>query len=135
MKQAWDGRIKADARHLPIADESVQCIVTSPPYWGLRDYGSRDQIGLERTLEEYVETMRAVALELWRVLKSDGTLWLNLGDCYHSGDAHRWKKSELQRGNRGNAETVRPNRLPQLGLKDKDLCGVPWRVAFALQSD
>lgn len=80
----WDGRIKADARFLPIASDSVQCIITSPPYWGLRDYGNPDQIGLEATPHEYVNVICEVAVELWRVLKPDGTLFLNLGDCYVS---------------------------------------------------
>ena len=125
-----------------LEDESIQCVVTSPPYWGLRDYGCDGQLGLERTPEEYVERLVGIFREVRRVLRGDGTVWLNLGDCYHSGDrggyrkdAYRWEKSELQRGNRGNAKTIRPNRLPQSGLKDKDLVGIPWRVAFALQAD
>lgn len=122
--------------------ESVHCVVCSPPYWGLRDYGVPGQIGLEAGYAEYVDKIVEVFGDVRRVLRKDGTVWLNLGDSYHSGDrggyrndAHRWEKSELQRGNRGNAETIRPNRLPQVGLKDKDLCGIPWRVAFALQAD
>lgn len=134
------GDVRDVLKELP--DESVHCCVTSPPYWGLRDYGFDGQIGLEPTIEEYVEKILSVFQEVKRVLSDDATLWLNIGDCYHSGDrggwrgdAHRWEKSELQQGNRGNAATVRPNRLPQAGLKDKDLVGVPWRVAFALQAD
>jgi DNA modification methylase len=133
---------RADARALPLRDGSVQCCVTSPPYWGLRDYGTPGQLGLESTHTEYVAHMVEVFREVRRVLRDDGVLWLNLGDCWHSGDRggwrgdhHRWEKSELQRGNRGNADGVRPNRLQQEGLKDKDLCGMPWRVALALQSD
>jgi DNA modification methylase len=125
-----------------LPDQSVHCVVTSPPYWGLRDYGVAGQIGLEPNYQDYVVTLVAVFREVQRVLRDDGTLWLNMGDCYYSGDrgdyrndAHRWENSELQCGNRGNADTVRPNRLPQNGLKSKDLVGIPWRVAFALQAD
>jgi DNA modification methylase len=136
--------IQGDCRELlkTLPDGSVQCVVTSPPYWGLRDYNVDAQLGLERTYGEHVENMVAVFREVRRVLRSDGTLWLNYGDSYYSsdrggwrGDAHRWEKSELQKGNRGNASTVRPNRLLQEGLKSKDLVGMPWRVAFALQAD
>ena len=120
-------------------------MVTSPPYWGLRDYSVKGQIGLEPTLEGYVSTMVNVFREMRRVLKRDGTVWLNLGDCYHSGDrggyrldSHRWGKSELQAKRRdrgGSGIPAAPNRLPQKGLKDKDLIGIPWRVALALQAD
>lgn len=118
----------------------VKCVVTSPPYWGLRDYGVDGQLGLERTYPEYIANMVEVFELVRQLLADDGTLWLNLGDCYYSGnrggyrnDAHRWENSELQKHNRGNAATIRPNRLPQDGLKDKDLVGIPWRVAIALQ--
>lgn len=134
--------IRADARAIPLRDATVQCCVTSPPYFAQRDYGVAGQIGLERTVGEYVAVMVEVLREIRRVLKPDGVLFLNLGDCHYSsdrggwrGDAHRWEKSELQRHNRGNANTVRPNRMPQAGLKDKDLIGVPWRVALAAQAD
>ena len=134
--------IRGDARALPLKDETVQVCVTSPPYFAQRDYGIAGQIGLERTVEGYVSVMVEVLREIRRVLKSDGVLFLNLGDCHYSsdrggwrGDAHRWEKSELQRHNRGNASTVRPNRMPQDGLKDKDLIGIPWRVALAAQGD
>src|SRR5437667_9506835 len=84
----WDGRIVADAKHLPIASESVQCVVTSPPYWGLRSYAVSDErkpsvIGGEETVDAYVESIREVFREVWRILRDDGTLWLNLGDCYN----------------------------------------------------
>ncbi len=91
-------------------DESIQCVMTSPPYWGLRDYGIEGQIGLEPTPEAYVEKMVEVFREVRRVLRDDGTLWLNLGDCY-ARSRSAW------------------------GLKPKDLVGIPWRVAFALQAD
>jgi DNA modification methylase len=112
-----------------LPDESVHCCVTSPPYWGLRNYGVVGQIGLEPTFAEYIETMRAVFAQVWRVLRKDGTLWLNLGDSYASA----WvcnRRSVVGNGKRDN----RPNRLVD-GLKEKDLCGIPWRVAFALQAD
>lgn len=76
---------RADARSIPLADESVQCVVTSPPYWGLRDYGFPGQLGLEATPEAFVASMVAVFREAWRVLRHDGTLWLNLGDTYATG--------------------------------------------------
>ena len=91
-------------------DESIQCVMTSPPYWGLRDYGIEGQIGLEPTPEEYVQKIVAVFREVWRVLRHDGTLWLNYGDCY-ARSRSTW------------------------GLKAKDLVGMPWRIAFALQAD
>lgn len=137
--RSWDGRIRADARRLPITSESVQCIVTSPPYWGLRDYGNSDQIGLERTPEEYVESLRSVALELWRVLKTDGTLWLNLGDCFATGGGSVGRApgggDQGERFIRAGMIGTQPNRMPIPGLKSKDLIGIPWRVAFALQAD
>ena len=77
--------VKADAMHIPLRDKSVQCVVTSPPYWGLRDYGNEGQLGLEKTPEEHVENMVKVFREVKRVLRDDGTLWLNCGDCYAQG--------------------------------------------------
>lgn len=91
-------------------DESIQCVMTSPPYWGLRDYGIEGQIGLEPSPEEYMQKIVAVFREVRRVLRHDGTLWLNYGDCY-ARSRSTW------------------------GLKAKDLVGMPWRVAFALQAD
>ena len=113
-------------------NESVNCVVTSPPYWGLRDYGVDGQIGLERTPEEYVGRMVEVFREVRRVLREDGTLWLNLGDSFAgrcgSRDPEKWPKQS-----RNDHMPVHAKR--HAGLKPKDLCGVPWRVAFALQSD
>lgn len=77
--------IRADARALPLRDGCVNCVVTSPPYWGLRDYGTTDQIGLEATPDDYVESIVRVFVEVWRVLRDDGVVWLNLGDCYATG--------------------------------------------------
>lgn len=169
--------------------ESIQTCVTSPPYWGLRDYGHPEQLGLERTPYEYVENLVAVFREVRRVLRDDGTLWLNLGDCYATGagkvgehpgggeQGARWRGDvdrvrDDKRGYRGErlvntnggdvarpktngrgsraghegkhaygeggvgvGPMTQPNRMPIEGLKPKDLVGVPWRVALALQSD
>jgi DNA modification methylase len=108
-------------------------VVTSPPYWGLRDYGVAGQLGLEPTIGFYVEHMVEVFREVRRVLRDDGTLWLNLGDSYASS----WSCSRRnQIGNGSLADGKREARPPRLsGLKGKDLCGIPWRVAFALQDD
>ena len=130
---------RADARSMPLPDNSVDCVITSPPYWGLRDYGSSDQIGLEPTPEEYVTQMVEVFREVWRVLKPHGTLWLNLGDSYASDSSGKRTAGMNERtgrspGNRkqgnGDQRRERVNRL-----KPKDLVGIPWRVAFALQAD
>lgn len=112
---------------------SVQTCVTSPPYWGLRDYGHADQLGLEPTPEEYVANMVEVFRHVKRVLADDGTLWLNLGDTY---SAQRWTgKNEGQPINnkRDGHRDLNPVRLS--GLPPKNLVGIPWRVAFALQAD
>src|SRR5688572_27156005 len=164
-----------------LAEKSVQACVTSPPYYGLRDYGTAswmygdpmcdhllnklsstkstlhvrpeqkkmetgipykdtcgkcgavrvdDQIGLESTPEEYVKTMVGVFREVWRVLKDDGTLWLNLGDSYASSWASG-RRSVIGQGSRTN----RIDRLAGTDLKEKDLIGIPWMVAFALRAD
>jgi len=113
---------------------SVDCIVTSPPYWGLRDYDVEGQMGLELTPEEYIANMVAVFQAAKRVLKKEGTLWLNLGDCYYNyrpGDKAR--QHSIASGKRGEPESKgkREHKVP--GLKEKDLVGIPWRVALALQ--
>ena len=112
-------------------DGSVQCVVTSPPYWGLRDYGVDNQLGLEETPEEFVENLVKVFREVRRVLKDDGTVWLNLGDSYSSGG----RTSTINQSLRGdkNYGVTRPK--PNKEIKPKDLIGILWRVAFALQSD
>lgn len=126
-------------RELP--DESIQCCVTSPPYWGLRDYGVEDQLGLEKTPEEYVAKMVEVFREVRRVLRDDGTLWLNLGDSYAGGGNYRGVNpdtlSEKQGSNRASHGLNQKCGIVDLppGLKPKDLVGIPWRVAFALQAD
>jgi DNA modification methylase len=114
-----------------IPDQSVQTCITSPPYWGLRDYGKGDQIGLEETPEQYVDQMVQVFREVWRVLKDDGTLWLNIGDSY-AGNMSR--ASNNGRAGFGSEREGVFSRMPD-GLKPKDLIGIPWRLAFALQAD
>lgn len=111
--------------------ESVDCCITSPPYWGLRDYGVEGQLGLEKTPEEYVSKMVEIFGEVRRVLKDEGTLWLNLGDSYAGGGRGcNTPKQKSNRGTRGMPDSIVPD-----GLKQKDLVGIPWRVAFALQKD
>jgi DNA modification methylase len=129
--------IEADAREIPLADGSVQCCVTSPPYWGLRDYGHDGQIGLEPTLAEYLRTMVAVFGEVRRVLRDDGCLWLNMGDGFHNGDkgGHPRSTTGKQATSRGTVKGLTPNRLPQEGFKPKDLLMQPHRLAIALQED
>ena len=150
----------AGLRTLP--DASVHCCVTSPPYWGLRDYGHDGQIGLESTPEAYVARMVEVFREVRRVLRDDGTLWLNLGDSYAAQRSGTAMPAETLaggcggqvvdgRGSRGRGD-VEPDAVAggarratgsgpkhrdaaAIGLKHKDLVGIPWRVAFALQAD
>ncbi len=110
--------------------ESVRTVVTSPPYWSLRDYEIGDAFGRDDTLRDYVGSIVADFRKLRRVLKEDGTVWLNIGDAYTSGN-RRYRAPD--RKNRARAMSVRP-RTPR-GLKPKDLIGLPWRVAFALQED
>jgi len=127
-------------RSLP--DQSVHTCVTSPPYWGLRDYGKDEQIGLEQTPEAFVEALLNVFREVKRVLRDDGTLWLNLGDSYASGKArYSTKEQTIAGGGRNDAKLgdlqngKRACVKHHEYLKDKDLVGIPWLVAFALQRD
>lgn len=136
--------------------ESVNCCVTSPPYYALRDYGVAGQIGMEPTLQEYLDTMVGVFREVWRVLRPDGTCWVNMGDTYASGGdrggqgaggkmadravvaARTGRGGRLASPKHASAEASAfcgPNQFPQDGIKPKDIMGVPWRVAFALQAD
>jgi len=135
----------AGLRTLP--DASVHCCVTSPPYWGLRDYGHDGQIGLESTPEAYVASMVEVFREVRRVLRDDGTLWLNLGDSYAGSWGNQGRKETRGTHRPINGPMITPvsdGRYPSKesntgacppGLKPKDLVGIPWRVAFALQAD
>ena len=109
MNKIIVGDVRDKLKTLP--DKSVQCVVTSPPYWGLRDYKNDNQIGLEKTFTEYVKNLTSIFNEVKRIIKDDGVLWLNLGDTYAS-------KDDLTNG-----------------IKGKNLIGIPWRVAFALQED
>jgi DNA modification methylase len=170
-------------RTLP--DASVHCVVTSPPYWGLRDYGTAQweggdpncdhsperqgsrfatpvsakqasntgsgtaarcdcdcgarridqQIGLEASFTDYIETMRSVFREVWRVLRDDGTLWLNMGDCYAAAQNGRSARDTKVYGSDDRTFRDKPFSTVGNGLKPKDLCGIPWRLAFALQAD
>ena len=117
-------------RTLP--DSSVHCVVTSPPYWGLRAYGGDDgMIGLESTFEEHLERLVEVFREVWRVLRTDGTLWLNYGDAY-AGNGKAGGGAGLQRTNRGSR--TRYSAMPA-GVQPKSLIGMPWRVAFRFQEE
>ena len=121
------GDCRDTLRTLP--DASVHCCVTSPPYFGLRDYGNARQIGLEATPAEYVAQMVAVFQEVRRVLRDDGTLWLNLGDSY----AGAGYSNHAITGGAQVADGGKQRHLTRTGMKNKDLMGIPWRVAFALQ--
>ena len=115
-----------------LEEKSVNTCVTSPPYWGLRDYGNGDQLGQEETPEKFVENLVNVFREVRRVLRDDGTVWLNIGDSYNGSGGQGTKPNimskEAAEGRGGKAIKVN-------GIKPKDLIGIPWRVAFALQAD
>lgn len=113
-----------------IPSESVQSVITSPPYWGMRDYEMAGQIGAESDLIEYLDSLISVFREVKRVLKIDGTLWINIGDGYTSGN-RKYRASDKK--NPARQMQNRPD-TPE-GLKPKDLIGIPWRLAFALQQD
>lgn len=114
-----------------VEPETVQCCVTSPPYFGLRDYGVAGQMGLEETPQAYVEQLVEVFREVRRALRPDGVLWLNLGDSYAGGgcgerDPERWPKQSRN-------DHMPRHMKKRTGLKPKDLIGIPWMVAFALR--
>src|SRR6185436_12435687 len=120
--------------------ESVHCCVTSPPYYGLRDYGCAGQIGLETTPDEYIAALVAVFREVRRVLREDGTLWLNIGDSYSGSWGNQGQTGQLTKRSVASARQFRgkPDTSPTKHiqeLKPKNLIGIPWRVAFALQAD
>lgn len=118
-----------------IPNDSVNCVVTSPPYFGLRDYGMDGQIGLEETPKQFIEKMVNVFREVKRVLKKDGTVWLNIGDSYNGvgRKVEQTDNSPKQKTNRG-AQTQAAKKLLD-GMKPKDLIGIPWMLAFALRAD
>jgi DNA modification methylase len=112
--------------------DSVHCCITSPPYWALRDYGIPGQIGQEDNPVEYVERLCAVFAEVYRVLRPDGTFWLNISDTYcGTGDKADYFDPKNPKGRTGQKK-AKNYQIP--GLKRKDLCGIPWRVAFALRN-
>jgi DNA modification methylase len=121
-----------------LPDASVDCVVTSPPYWGLRDYGGEaEQIGLEGSPAAYVEALRQVFAECARVLKPTGTCWVNLGDSYYSGKGSPGAGTvdPKQPGRTARRNGGNPLDGPSFGIPRKSLVGIPWRVAFALQDD
>lgn len=111
-------------------NDHFQSCITSPPYWGLRDYGVPGQIGAETTVDEYIENLVNIFREVRRILKDNGTLWLNIGDSYTSG-GRTWRDPDKKNAARGMSYRA---PTPE-GLKSKDLIGVPWKIAFALQAD
>jgi DNA modification methylase len=135
----------AVSRLAELPDGSVRTCVTSPPYWGLRDYGNDGQLGLETTPQEFVENLCKVFDEVWRVLADDGTLWVNLGDSYFStqaggGNAPSRKSTLTTNGGRGpqpgdkyEASRLMPSRRVFPDVRSKNLVGIPWRFAFAMQ--
>jgi DNA modification methylase len=141
MIRALSGDCRAILPTLP--DESVHCVVTSPPYWGLRDYGVPGQLGLEPTHTEYVDAMVAVFREVRRVLRKDGTCWLNLGDSYAAQAAGRCSDDPMRTSTLGGGKktqevgraTKERRQYKNSVLPIKNLIGIPWRVAFALQAD
>lgn len=141
-----DTVIQGDCREIlkTLPDQSINCCVTSPPYYGLRDYGMDEQIGLEQTPEEFIQELTEVFREVRRVLRDDGTLWLNMGDSYWGSGSRGYdftgkltEASKLQEGSKG---TINLSNIPKLignvnGYKNKDLIGIPWMLAFALRND
>jgi len=119
-----------------LPEKSVQTVVTSPPYWGLRDYGNNEQLGLELNPDDFIENLCKVFDEVWRVLKDDGTIWVNLGDSYSSFRDSKAVPDTLREGDgtkvKG-ASDRNPESSRSAGLKHKDLVGIPWRFAFAMQ--
>lgn len=116
-------------------DESVHCVVTSPPYWGMRDYDMAGQIGLERSPADWLASLVPMFTEIRRVLRRDGTMWLNIGDCY-ANDGKWGGETGGKQAYLGDSNRKRVGREKRVtGLKPKDLVGLPWKLAFALQAD
>jgi site-specific DNA-methyltransferase (adenine-specific) len=138
IKMILIGDVREKLKELP--DQSVNCCVTSPPYWGLRDYGNDGQIGLEQTPDAFIAELVAVFSEVKRVLRDDGTLWVNIGDCYGNGSLGR-NDADNDIGGRGGNKlgSGNPGRQGSIktvtGLKQKNLVGIPWMLAFALRAD
>jgi DNA modification methylase len=116
-----------------LLDQSVNCVVSSPPYWGLRDYGNDGQIGLEQEPEDFINELVSVFREVKRVLRDDGTLWLNIGDSY-SGSGKGTAGNLGKKHNERHLEHKTGGLIPS-GTKPKDLVGIPWMLAFALRAD
>lgn len=131
--------IRGDSRRLPIADRSVHCVVTSPPYFALRDYGVTGQLGLEPTPRAYVQAMLQVFAEVHRVMRDDATLWLNIGDSFFGGgySNHAVNGEEWKTAMNGDKRRSRQQDLKRANpqLKPKDLIGIPWMLAFALRDE
>ena len=125
------GDVREQLKQLP--DQSVNCVVTSPPYWGLRDYGNDGQIGLEQEPEDFINELVSVFREVKRVLRDDGTLWLNIGDSY-SGSGKGTAGNLGKKHNERHLEHKTGGLIPS-GTKPKDLVGIPWMLAFALRAD
>lgn len=136
MNQCFIGDCRATMARLAAEGVQVQTVVTSPPYWGLRNYNIDGQLGLEETPEEYVDNMVDVFNHVWNLLRDDGTLWLNLGDSYYNyRPGKQARQGENSIAGREVAEVDSGKRSRKIiGLKEKDLVGIPWRVAFALQA-
>jgi len=141
--QNWElhvGDCRKILQELPAG--SVQCCVTSPPYWGLRDYqtpplewgGWSGSLGLEPTIEMYIDHMVEIFADVWRVLRDDGTVWLNLGDSYASQGGANPHTAPSGTGNNSKLETAKPAKIPPPGLKPKDCCMIPERFAIAMQA-
>jgi DNA modification methylase len=133
------GDVRERLKELP--DQSVNCCVTSPPYWGLRDYGNDGQIGLEQTPDAFIAELVSVFSEVKRVLRDDGTLWLNIGDSYASfrdGKATPDTTRGTSLGilvDKGKASNRKASTFANTSIKHKDLVGIPWMLAFALRAD
>jgi DNA modification methylase len=137
MNKLITGDCLEEMKNIP--DNSVDCIITSPPYYGMRDYGSDAQIGLEKNPEEYIKKLAKVFREAKRVLKDEGTLWLNLGDSYSGSGKGSAKYPEnaakYKQGTNHGMLSAQAVTQTHCDLPAKNLMGIPWRVAFALQEE